>query len=37
LKAIVTIGEIGDVMPLANPEVVQALVDERATRGEIKY
>jgi hypothetical protein len=29
-------GEIGDVMTLANPEVVQALVDERATRGEIK-
>ena len=27
LKTIVTMGDIGDVMPWANPEVVQDLVD----------
>jgi acetyl-CoA synthetase len=32
LKAIVIMGEIGDVMTLANPELVQDLIDERATR-----
>ena len=37
LKAIATMGDIGDVMTLANPEVVQALVDERAKMGEIKF
>ena len=30
-------GDIGDVMTLANPEVVQSLVDERAKMGEIKF
>jgi len=37
LKAIATMGDIGDVMTLANPEVVQSLVDERAKMGEIKF
>jgi hypothetical protein len=37
LKTIATMGEIGDVMTLANPEVVQAVVDARAKMGEIKY
>ena len=37
LKAIATMGEIGDVMTLANPEVVQSLVDERAKLGEIIF
>ena len=37
LKTIVTMGDIGDVMTLANPEVVQALVDARALMGEIKF
>jgi acetyl-CoA synthetase len=37
LKAIATMGDIGDVMTLTNPEVVQALVDERAKMGEIKF
>ncbi len=37
LKAIATMGDIGNTMTLANPEVVQALVDERAKMGEIKF
>ncbi|WP_371804278.1 acetate--CoA ligase [Candidatus Lokiarchaeum ossiferum] len=37
LKAIALMGDIGNVMTLANPEVVQALVDERAKLGEIKF
>jgi hypothetical protein len=37
LKAIATMGDIGDVMTLANPEVVQDLVDARALMGEIKF
>jgi acetyl-CoA synthetase len=37
LKAIATMGDIGDVMTLANPEVVQDLVDARALMGEISF
>ena len=37
LKAIATMGDIGDVMTLANPEVVKHLVEERAKLGEIKF
>ena len=37
LKAIATMGDVGDVMPWANPEVVQALGDARALMGEIKF
>ena len=37
LKAITTIGDIGDVMTLANPEVVLHLVEDRAKLGEIKF
>ncbi|WP_457918077.1 hypothetical protein [Candidatus Lokiarchaeum ossiferum] len=37
LKAIATQGDIGNVMTSANPEVVQALVDERAKLCEIKF
>jgi len=37
LKVIATMGEIGDVMTLANPEVVQELVDARKLMGEIKF
>jgi acetyl-CoA synthetase len=37
LEAIAIMGDIGNVKTLANPEVVQALVDERAKLGEIKF
>ncbi|QEE16851.1 acetate--CoA ligase [Promethearchaeum syntrophicum] len=37
LKAIATMADIGDVMTLSNPEVVQHLIDERAKLGEIKF
>ena len=37
LKAVATMDDIGYVMTLANPEVVQALVDERAKLGEIVF
>ena len=37
LKAIALMGDSGNMMILANPEVVQTLVDERAKLGEIKF
>jgi acetyl-CoA synthetase len=37
LKAIATQGEIGNVMTLANPEVVEALIEDRKKLGEIKF
>ncbi len=37
LKTSATMGDIGDVMTLANPEVVQLCVDVSALLGEIKF
>lgn len=37
LKAIATQSDIGNTMTLANPEVVQGLVDERAKMGKIEF
>jgi len=37
LKAIATQSEIGDTMTLANPEVVEKLIEERKKLGEIKF
>jgi ABC-type molybdate transport system permease subunit len=37
LKVITTMGEFGVVLTLANPEVVQDLVDARALMGEISF
>lgn len=37
LKAIATMSDIGDVMTLANPEVVQHLIEEREKLGVIKF
>lgn len=37
LKAIATQKDIGNTMTLANPEVVNALIDERKELGEIKF
>ncbi len=37
LKAIATQADIGNTMTLANPEVVQALIDERAKMGKIEF
>ncbi|MCF2140450.1 MAG: acetate--CoA ligase [Candidatus Lokiarchaeota archaeon] len=37
LKAIATQSDIGNTMTLANPEVVQHLIDERKKLGEIKF
>jgi acetyl-CoA synthetase len=37
LKAIATQAEIGNVMTLANPEVVEHLIEDRKKLGEIKF
>ena len=37
LKAIATQGEIGNVMTLANPEVVEGLIEDRKKLGEINF
>ncbi|XEO80285.1 hypothetical protein WKT22_05333 [Candidatus Lokiarchaeum ossiferum] len=37
LKFIALMGDIDNNMVLVNPEVIQALVDERAKLGEIKF
>ena len=37
LKAIATQADIGNTMTLANPEVVNALIEDRKSLGEIKF
>jgi hypothetical protein len=37
LNAIATQGEIGNVMTLANPEVVEHLIEDRKKLGRIKF
>jgi len=37
LKAIATQGDIGNTMTLANPEVVEGLIEDRKTLGEISF
>ncbi|MFX0092650.1 MAG: acetyl-coenzyme A synthetase, partial [Candidatus Hodarchaeota archaeon] len=37
LRAIATQQDIGNTMTLANPEVVEALIEERQKMGEIKF
>ena len=37
LKAIATQSDIGNVMTLANPEVVEGLIEDRKKLGEIKF
>ena len=37
LKAIATQGDIGNTMTLANPEVVEGLIEDRKKLGEIKF
>jgi len=37
LKAVAEQKDIGNTMTLANPEVVQALIEERKKLGELKF